>query len=93
MSEQQNKPHRKGKERKDKSIHSGGMFTYSCTAILHTTPVLTFATEKNPKAFAFSNPGKLQRAAARSGDVRLPPATTACVCRRNALLTLLLSAC
>ncbi|KAJ1333481.1 ribosome biogenesis protein BMS1 [Microdochium nivale] len=49
MSEQQNKPHRKGKERKDKSIHSG---------------------EKNPKAFAFSNPGKLQRAAARSGDIK-----------------------
>lgn len=26
--------------------------------------------EKNPKAFAFSNPGKLQRTAARSQDVR-----------------------
>lgn len=49
MADQQHKPHRKGKERKEKPKHSG---------------------EKNPKAFAFSNPGKLQRAAARSGDIK-----------------------
>jgi ribosome biogenesis protein BMS1 len=46
MDAQQNKPHRKSKEKKQ---HSGG---------------------PNPKAFAFSNPGKLARTAARSHDVR-----------------------
>ncbi|RKU46230.1 Glycoside hydrolase 2 (Mannanase, beta-galactosidase) [Coniochaeta pulveracea] len=46
MEAQQNKPHRKSKEKKK---HSGG---------------------PNPKAFAFSNPGKLARTAARSHDIK-----------------------
>jgi ribosome biogenesis protein BMS1 len=46
MDAQQNKPHRKSKEKKQ---HSGG---------------------PNPKAFAFSNPGKLARTAARSHDIK-----------------------
>jgi ribosome biogenesis protein BMS1 len=46
MEAQQNKPHRKPKEKK---AHSGG---------------------PNPKAFAFSNPGKLARTAARSHDIK-----------------------
>jgi hypothetical protein len=49
MSEQQqNRPHRKTKEKKNKSEHGG----------------------VNPKAFAFAKPGKLQRQAARSHDVK-----------------------
>ncbi|KAF4538006.1 Ribosome biogenesis protein bms1 [Lasiodiplodia theobromae] len=46
MSEQTNKPHRAGKEKKKPT---GGT---------------------NPKAFAFANPGKLQKQAARSHDVK-----------------------
>ncbi|EOD43613.1 putative ribosome biogenesis protein [Neofusicoccum parvum UCRNP2] len=46
MSEQTNKPHRTGKEKKKPA---GGT---------------------NPKAFAFANPGKLQKQAARSHDVK-----------------------
>ncbi|OAA61405.1 Ribosome biogenesis protein BMS1/TSR1 [Cordyceps fumosorosea ARSEF 2679] len=45
--EQLHKPHRKSKEKKQKS--SG---------------------ERNPKAFAFARPGKLQRTAARSSDIK-----------------------
>ncbi|KAF2401948.1 DUF663-domain-containing protein [Trichodelitschia bisporula] len=46
MSEQVNRPHRKGKEKKASS------------------------GERNPKAFAFANPGRLQKTASRSHDVR-----------------------
>ncbi|KAL1614427.1 Glycoside hydrolase 2 (Mannanase, beta-galactosidase) [Diplodia seriata] len=46
MSEQTNKPHRTGKEKKKPT---GGT---------------------NPKAFAFANPGKLQKQAARSHDIK-----------------------
>ncbi|KAH6607416.1 hypothetical protein Trco_003729 [Trichoderma cornu-damae] len=34
------------------------------------TGALTRVADKNPKAFAFSNPGKLQRQAARSSDIK-----------------------
>ncbi|KAJ2907328.1 hypothetical protein MKZ38_003184 [Zalerion maritima] len=48
MEEQQHKPHRKAKEKKQNK-HAGG---------------------NNPKAFTVSNPGKLQRQAARSHDIK-----------------------
>ncbi|KOS17863.1 Ribosome biogenesis protein bms1 [Escovopsis weberi] len=56
MEDQVHKPHRKSKEKKK---HTGGK---SCA--------LKLGFYRNPKAFAFSNPGKLQRQAARSSDIK-----------------------
>lgn len=37
--------------------------------------ILTSAPDRNPKAFTFSNPGKLLKSNARSADVRTPEPT------------------
>jgi ribosome biogenesis protein BMS1 len=63
MEEQAHKPHRKAKEKKKPP--SGGMSHGAVTDGSANENI-----ERNPKAFAFSNPGKLQRAAARSHDIK-----------------------
>ena len=70
MEEQVHKPHRKSKDKK-KPQHTGGLspINQRSRAVLRQTDR---SPERNPKAFAFSKPGKLQRSAARSGDVSLP---------------------
>ena len=61
MEDQANRPHRKAKVKKK---HTGGKETRD-----HNEPQCTdFFTDKNPKAFAYANPGKLQKQATRSHD-------------------------
>lgn len=62
MEDQVHKPHRKSKEKKQ---HSGGLYhnRYCYEGLANS------AKDRNPKAFAFANPGRLQRTAARSQDV------------------------
>lgn len=67
MEQQVHKPHRKAKEKKQKQNTGGELFDLSSMVIPTTTN--TRRTERNPKAFAFSNPGRLARTAARSQDV------------------------
>lgn len=71
--EQLHKPHRKSKEKKDKKKHTGGKQYPSIEPVHDSRSAsigpLTGDADPNPKAFAFSKPGKLQKAAARSQDV------------------------
>lgn len=70
MEQQVHKPHRKSKEKKK---HTGGkaiIFSSPEFCAIGTNLDTDRGADHNPKAFAFSNPGKLQRSAARSQDVR-----------------------
>lgn len=70
MEQQVHKPHRKSKEKKK---HTGGkaiIFSSFEFCAIGTNLDTDRGADHNPKAFAFSNPGKLQRSAARSQDVR-----------------------
>ena len=62
MDDQANRPHRKTKEKKK---HTDG----NCSGFLVARNTLTAFIGSNPKAFAFANPGRLQKQAARSHDV------------------------
>ncbi|KAF5123747.1 Ribosome biogenesis protein bms1 [Metarhizium anisopliae] len=70
MEQQVHKPHRKSKEKKK---HTGGkaiIFSSPEFCAIGTNLDTDRGADHNPKAFAFSNPGKLQRSAARSQDIK-----------------------
>jgi ribosome biogenesis protein BMS1 len=64
MEDQANRPHRKSKEKKK---HTGGMLYHPVAA---DEVRANLSTGPNPKAFGYANPGRLQKQAARSHDVR-----------------------
>ncbi|KAL9102131.1 MAG: hypothetical protein Q9163_002692 [Psora crenata] len=64
MEDQQNRPHRKTKEKKK---HTGGKVpTFARTL---SPPPLTIL-DRNPKAFGYANPGRLAKQAVRSHDIK-----------------------
>ena len=62
MEDQSNRAHRPTKAKKK---HTGGWYSPP-----NTTRNL-ISLDKNPKAFAFANTGRLAKTAARSADVRM----------------------
>ena len=63
MEDQVNRPHRTPKEKKKRA--PGGQFV--CADFGDSR--LTATPEKNVKAFAYANPGRLNKQAARAQDV------------------------
>ena len=66
MEQQTHRPHRPSKEKK-KHAHTGGSSLNSLQSLFWRK--LNCFLDRNPKAFAFANPGRLAKTAARSHDV------------------------